>query len=103
MCIFQPFIDYCLIVSNIKHSMLDFSKENNALLRNKYQVILPETMLEYLAIHNSFFSVVYMEDIPDMNCQLYHLHLEIYVIQQKNYQNSQYLCYNYCVSTSVDI
>ena len=49
-------------------------------------------MLEYLVIHSSFFSGVYMEDIVDMKFQLHHLHLGQYFIQLKHDQNCQYLC-----------
>ena len=40
-------------------------------------------MLLSLVIHNSFISDVYMEDISDITCQIHHLHLEQYFIQQK--------------------
>ena len=49
-------------------------------------------MLESLVIHHSFFSDVYREDIADIKCQLHHLHLEQYFIQQKHYQNFQHFC-----------
>ena len=60
-------------------------------------------MLNYLEIYNTFFSDVYSNDISDMKCQLYHLNLEQYLIQQKHNQNFERLCQNYCVSTSFDI
>ena len=40
-----------------------------------------------LVIHNSFASDIYMEDIANMICQLLHLHLEQYFIEQKHDQN----------------
>ena len=79
------YIDFSISVSNIQHSMLSFHKENTFLLNNKCQVILPKTMLEYFEIHSSFVSDVYMEDIPGIICQLHHLHLEKYFIQQQHY------------------
>ena len=55
------------------------------------EVIMPTTVLVSLEIHNGFFSDVYMEDIADIKCQIRHLHLEQYYIEQKNDQNFQLL------------
>ena len=60
-------------------------------------------MLAYLLNFNSFFSDVYMDNLADKKCQLHHLHLYKYFIQQTHDKNLQYLCYYYCVYTSVDI
>ena len=60
-------------------------------------------MLASLEILNSFASGIYMDDVSDIICQLQHLYLEQYFIQQKHELNCQYLCYHYCVSTSIDI
>ena len=49
-------------------------------------------MLESLVIINSFVTDVYMEYIADMKCQLHHIHMEKYFIQQKRDQNFQHLC-----------
>ena len=57
-------------------------------------------MLSYLVNCNSFISVAYMNDIYDMICQLYHLHLDPYFIKQEHDLNFRYLCMNYCVYTS---
>ena len=56
------------------------------------QVILLTNMLEYLEIHNSFVSDVYMEDISNMLCQFYRLHLEQQFIQQQHYHTRRHLC-----------
>ena len=48
-------------------------------------------MLESLEIHNSFVYVVYTEDKADMICQIHHLHMDRYYIQQKHDHNLQYL------------
>ena len=49
-------------------------------------------MLEYLEIHNSFASDIYMSDVAGIICKLHHLHLEKYFIQQKYELNFQHLC-----------
>ena len=41
-------------------------------------------MLESLVNLNICFSHVYMDDISDMICQIYHLNLEQYFIQQQH-------------------
>ena len=38
--------------------------------------IFPATMLEYMIIQNSSVTVIYMEAISNIKCQLHHLHLE---------------------------
>ena len=67
--------------------MLYFHNENTVLLKNKRQVILPLNMLASLAIHNSFVSDVYMDDISAMVCQIHHLHLKQYFIKNIYHQN----------------
>ena len=86
------FIDSIISESNIQHSMLAFYKENTVTVKNRFQGILPTTMLTSLIIHNHFVSDVHMEDMTDMKCQLRHLNLEKYFIQQKHYQNCRHLC-----------
>ena len=61
---------------NSQHSMLDFHKENTALLKNKFQGILTTTILSYLVFHNNLISDLYMDDISDIKYQLHHLHLK---------------------------
>ena len=68
--------------------MLDFHKENTVLLKKKLQGILPTCMLAYLDINNSFVYNVYMDDIVNIICQIHHLHLETYFIQQQHDFNS---------------
>ena len=58
-------------------------------------------MLASLVILNNFVSDVYMEYIANMKCQLHHIHLVEYLIQQKHDQNVRHLCLHSCVSTSV--
>ena len=72
--------------------MLDLYKENTILFLNKRQGILPTIMLEHLLNIGCFVSDAYMEDITDMKCQIHHLHLEQYFIQQKHDQNWRHLC-----------
>ena len=72
--------------------MLSFHKENNDLLKNKCQVTLKKTMVEYLVINNIFVSDLYMDDIANMKCKLHYLHLEKYFIQQRHDQNFRHLC-----------
>ena len=83
MGISEKFFESSISVSNSQHSMLDFHKENTALLKNKCQEIISENMLTSLADINSLVSVIYIYDISNMICQLHHLHLEQYFIQQK--------------------
>ena len=45
-----------------------------------------------LAFHNSYGSNVYMDDIADMICHIYHFHLDQYYIQQKHDPNRLHLC-----------
>ena len=87
MCIFHCFIDFNLFLSNSHHSMLNFHKEYTDLLKKKYKVILPTTMLTSLVIHNSFVSDVFVGDISDMKCQLCYIYLKQYFIQPKHDQN----------------
>ena len=49
-------------------------------------------MLSSLKIHNKFVYGVYTEDKADIICQIHHLHLEQYFIQQQHDLNFQYLC-----------
>ena len=49
-------------------------------------------MLASLKIHNRFAYGVYTEDKSDMICQIHHLHVEQYFIQQQHDLNFQYLC-----------
>ena len=49
-------------------------------------------MLASLEIHNNFVSGLYMDDIANMICHIYHLHLEQYFIQQQHDINLQILC-----------
>ena len=63
--------------------MLAFQKKNTTVLKNRFQVIMPKHILAYLEIHNIVISDVYMDDRADMKCQLCHIHLEQYLIQQK--------------------
>ena len=72
--------------------MLDFHKENTALLKIKFQWILITTMLEYLVIQNSFISCAFVYDIANMKCELNFLNLENTFIQQKHYLNCRHLC-----------
>ena len=60
-------------------------------------------MLTSFGFHNSFFSGVYMDDISDMTCQIHHLHLEQYLIQQQYDIHFQHLCYHFFVFTSAGI
>ena len=53
-----------------------FHKENTVLLKNKFQAILPTTMLEHFLIINNFVSGVYMYDISDIKYHLQHIHLD---------------------------
>ena len=53
---------------------------------------MPSIMFPFFVIHNSFVSDVYLYNISDMKCQIHHLHLEQYFIQQKHNQNFRYLC-----------
>ena len=48
---------------------------------------LPANMLGYLIFKNSFFNALYMESIDDKKCQLRHLYLDHFFIQQKQDQN----------------
>ena len=45
-----------------------------------------------LAFHNSYGSNVYTDDTTNMICQIYHLHLDQYYIQQKQDLNWLHLC-----------
>ena len=56
-CIYRQFIDSSISGSN-------------------RQGTFPTHLLEYLVIHNSFVSDVYMEDIAKIKFQFHHLHLE---------------------------
>ena len=40
-------------------------------------------MLVFLVIHNIFIYDVYIEDIANMKCRIYHLHLEKWFIQKQ--------------------
>ena len=60
--------------------------------KKKYQVKFPKNMLSSLKIHNKFVYGVYTEDKADIICQIHHLHLEQYFIQQQHDLNFQYLC-----------
>ena len=72
--------------------MLALHKETTVLIKNKYQGIIPTTMLAPLLINNSFVSDVYMDDISGMIYQLHHLNFEQDFIQHKHDQNWQHLC-----------
>ena len=105
ICICYPTIESSISESNIQYSMLVFHKLNTVLLNNKFQVILPTTMLEYFVVHNIFFSDVYMEDTSKMKYQLNHTHLDQYFIQQSiiKYSNiyvsiTVYLLWLICIS-----
>ena len=60
LCICHPLIDSSISGSNSQHSMLDFHKENTVLLKNKFQGIMPTTMLASLINLNSLVSDVYI-------------------------------------------
>ena len=45
-----------------------------------------------LKLHYRSFSNVYVDDIAEMICQIYHLHFEKYYIQQQHDLNLRYLC-----------
>ena len=49
------------------------------------------TMLEYLVIHNSSVTDIYIEDISDMKFQLHQFHLDQYFIQQKQENDCRHL------------
>ena len=71
---------------NIQHSMLAFHKE---VLRNK---IFYWEYYQYLCYHLGHFSTflvtdVYMEDINDIICQIFH-----YFMQQYHDEKFQHLC-----------
>ena len=100
---FSQIHDSIISGSNIQHLMFDFHKENTIFLKNKYQGIIPKNMIEYMVNHNSFVSDAYMEDISDMICKIYYLHLNQYFILQQPYLNFQHFYYHYRVSTPVDI
>ena len=58
-----------------KHCFTEEETSSNT-YNKKHQVICTATMLEYLVIHNSFVSDVYMDDMAYMKQELCHLHLE---------------------------
>ena len=45
-----------------------------------------------LALHNSSVYNIYMDDIADIICQIYHIYLEQYYNQQQHDINFQSLC-----------
>ena len=59
MFIYHPFVDSCLFGNNIYHSMLDFHKENNVLIKNTWKGILSTAMLASLVIHKFFIWCIY--------------------------------------------
>ena len=80
MCIYHPFIEFSISVSNSQPPVIYFHKEFTVLLNEKCIEIPPSTMLSYLVIHNSFVSEVYLEDISDISCQIYLLN----ILQRQN-------------------
>ena len=83
MYIYHGLINYIIYRGKIQHSMLAFHKENTSLLNNKFQVIVPTTVLASFVNIKFFVSDVYMDDISDMTCKLHHFHLEHYFIQKQ--------------------
>ena len=84
MSICQQFVDSNIFKSNIQHSMLAFHKEKTFLLKYKFQGIMPTTMLAYLVNCKKIVTNMYMNDISNIICQLYHLHLEQYFFRQQH-------------------
>ena len=72
MCLCHPCISSSIYESNIQHSMSVFHKENTVLLKNKFQAILPTTMLEHFLIINNFCASIIMKTLYcAYNCFLY--------------------------------
>ena len=77
--------------------------EYTVLLKNKYQGILPTTMLSYLVIHNCFVSGVFMEDIADMKYQLHYIHLVKDFIKPKHIKQRIIKISKVCVRITVSL